>query len=526
MPRLFKNIYRNLQPLLCCGITGIISGGVIALFLACARVVLSFAFGLYSAEHTPLAVVCIIMLILLCCIGMAVIQTLCPLSKGSGIPLAEASARGMLRVKWLKNIASIIVGSMLAFLCGMPLGSEGPSIGVGGLIGEGIGRISKKPEAFRRYLITGGASAGLATAFNAPLTGVVFALEETHRRFSPTILLAAFSAVIPAVVTSQLVFWGLGQDAYLHSLGLHAGFTVLPQLKQTEYATVLLMLKIGGIAAVCAAVCAAAATAFNYAIFALDKLFKKIELPVLRLLPPFALTAICGLIIGHSVGSGETTFAEVSVNTASWLLVVLLLMRFAMTVTASGSGATGGLFLPMIAIGGLIGTISSKIAIACGMDAAFAPNLTMLCISAFFAASARAPISAIVLALELTSSFANILPLAVAVGIATALGGALRAEPLYERMMEQTAKANIGKGCDITVTGAIPQNSLISGRRIRDILWPYNTLVTDLVRGDVEIVPDGETVLRAGDKLTIRAENVSPEHFEEAISGYIVRNLQ
>ncbi|MDE7106700.1 MAG: chloride channel protein, partial [Clostridiales bacterium] len=161
-------LLHNLQPLLYGCITGIVCGAVIALFLVCSRIVISFAFSVYSLERTPLAIACTLILVILCCLITAVLQMLVPAAKGSGIPLAEGCARGMLGVKWLRTAAALIAGSLLAFLSGMPLGSEGPSIGVGGLIGEGVGRAAKKPIQFRRYLITGGASSGLAVAFNAP----------------------------------------------------------------------------------------------------------------------------------------------------------------------------------------------------------------------------------------------------------------------------------------------------------------------------------------------------------------------
>lgn len=519
-----QNVFRTIRPFLYGCITGIICGAVIALFLVCSKVVISFAFDVYSLERAPLAVICTLILVLLCCLLVAVLQTLIPQSKGSGIPLAEGCARGMLKVKWLRTAAALIAGSLLAFLSGMPLGSEGPSIGVGGLIGEGVGQATKKPIHFRRYLITGGASAGLAAAFNAPLTGIAFALEETHRRFSPSILLAAFSAVIPAVIVSQLMFWGFGQIEYLASLGVKQGAAVLPFLEQKSYAAITDMLIVCGIAAVAGALCAAIACAFNCCIFALGKLFAKIKSASLRLIPAFMLTAVCGLIIARSVGTGEATFAHVSIDTALGTLILLLALRFLLTAAASGSGATGGLFLPMIAIGGLLGTVIAKVAVKCGLDSAYAPNIIMLCVSAFFAASARAPISAIAMAVELTMSFANLLPCAVAVGLATAIAGLLKSAPLYERMMENLYRDAVKDGEDITVAGTIPACSFICGKRIRDVLWPHNSLVVELNRAGVEIVPDGETVLLEGDKLTIRAENVNSAEFTVQMQDYITHN--
>ncbi|MDE5592530.1 MAG: chloride channel protein [Clostridiales bacterium] len=523
-------LLHNLQPLLFGCITGVVCGAVIALFLVCSRIVISFAFSVYSLERTPLAIACTLILVILCCLITAVLQTLVPAAKGSGIPLAEGCARGMLKVKWLRTAAALIAGSLLAFTCGMPLGSEGPSIGVGGLIGDGVGRAAKKPVQLRRYLITGGASSGLAVAFNAPLTGVAFALEETHRKFAPGILLAAFSAVVPAIMISQLLFWGFGHIPYLNSLGINYGMTVLPFLAQVKYTSVGALFTVCGVAAASGILCALLAAAFNCCIFLLGKLFGKINNAAIRLLPAFMLTAICGLCIYSVVGSGERTFEHVfdgtfghaTVNTAVGMLILLVVLRFAMTATASGSGATGGLFLPMIAIGGILGTIIAKAAMAMGMSAEYAPNVIMLTISAFFAASVRAPISALAMSVELTASFANLLPCAVAVGIATAIAAILRSAPLYDKMMEDLYNQTVRDNDDVTVKGVVHAKSFICGRRIRDVLWPHNSLVTDLCRDGRDLVPDGETVLQEGDELTVRAELVNKQAFIDQIQDYVI----
>lgn len=514
---------RRIRTLLFGCLTGAVCGGVLSLFLICARVVLSYTFGLYAEADTPLAVVCLLILILLCCFAAAVLQTLFPSSKGSGIPLAECCARGMLRVKWFSSAAALVGGSLLSFLCGMSVGGEGPSVGVGGLIGDGIGRAAKTSDELRRHLITGGASSGLAVAFNAPLTGITFALEETHRRFSPDILLAACSSVVSAVIVSQLMFWGFGLIDYLNALGIHAGFTVLPFLAQTRAESASDFFTLCGAALLVGTVCGAAALAFNRAIFALSNVFKRVNSALLRLMSPFALTAVFALSLRLSVGSGEAMLDAISHNTAFWLLFALLAARLVTTVCASGAGVTGGLFLPMIAIGGLLGAIAAKTCvIICGMNEIYAPNVTMLCIAAFFAASVRAPISAVALTLELTASFANLLPCALSVVAAMILADFTKTAPLYERMMEDLQKsASSGAGTNPTLRGVVQERSAVDGKRIRDILWPYNSLVTELKRNGTDIVPDGETTLCVGDRLTVRADRVDEVAFREQMREYM-----
>lgn len=504
-----------------CLITGIFAGAFVALFLTCAKVVMSFIFARYAERNDALTAVCIVTLALLCCFAAAIVQTLCPSAKGSGIPLAEGAARGMLRVKWLRTAAALTVGSMISFACGMPLGSEGPSVGVGGLLGDGVGKAAGLTYRERRFLMTGGSSAGLAAAFNAPLTGVCFAFEEAHRRFSPSILAAAFTAVAAAVATSQAIFYGFGQIDYLADLGIDVGFTVLPFLKQTA-PTATDTLLLGGIATALGAACAAIGVAFNRAIDALGKLFSKVRSPLIRLLPAFATATCFGLILPTTVGSGEASLEELTATASFGLITAVLAMRAVSTATASGAGATGGLFLPMIAVGGLTGTLAAKLCLMCGLNAEYAPNIIMICVAAFFAASVRAPLTAITLTLELTASFTNLLPTAVAVAVAAMIAGAAKTEPLYERMMEsmqaEANKINAKRLTSATITGTITALSPALGKRIRDVFWPYNSLVAELKRGEREIVPDGETLLALGDVITVKAEQVLPEEFMPEIT--------
>lgn len=511
-----------MHPLLYGCITGAICGAAVALFTVCAKIVLGFTFGLYENGSVALTAVCLVTLALLCCMLTAVVQTLCPSAKGSGIPMAEGCARGVLRIKWLRTLAALIAGSLLAFLSGLPLGSEGPSVGMGSMIGEGLGKAAKKPVEFRRYLITGGASAGLAAAFNAPLTGICFAFEETHRRFSPYILASSLSAVILAVTVSQGMFYGFAHIPYLNSLGIASGFCVLPFLKPTtpDGTELFTLCAVALGAGLC---CAALGTAFNRLIAIFGKLFDKIHNSVLRLLPAFLLTAVCGLLLHLSVGSGEASLEHSYNGIAMWLVFAVLALRFITTTLASGSGATGGLFLPMIAIGGLFGILFTELMEKCGLDPAFMPNVTMLCVCAFFAASVRAPITAIALSVELTGSFTNLLPCVIAVTIATVITDFTKTAPLYEHMLEKLQRQTPipPSAKNIVTVGRVFDDSPIAFKRVRNILWPYNSLVTELLRNGEELVPDGETVLMPGDIITIHAERVDPELFYSQICEYI-----
>ncbi|MDE7464157.1 MAG: chloride channel protein, partial [Clostridiales bacterium] len=309
---------------------------------------------------------------------------------------------------------------------------------------------------------------------------------------------------------------------YLRELGVGAGSCLLPYLKQTAFTGILDAIKLCGIAVACGVVCAALGSGFNRLTEWLSKLFGKIKSNTLRLLPAFLLAAVCGLSLYLLAGSGEATLANVNVDTAAWLLITVLVVRYITTAVASGSGATGGLFLPMIAIGGLIGTLIAKLCVYLGLSEEYSANIVILCICAYFASSVRAPITAIALSVELTFSFVNLLPCVIAVAVSTLITELTGTEPLYERMLDDIRKATpLSTECRI-VRGIIKDKTPLCYKRVANVLWPFNCIVTELERNDKTLVPDGDTVLLPGDILTVRAENVEPDVFTHEINEFLI----
>jgi len=131
-----------------------------------------------------------------------------PMISGSGIPQVEGVLLRKLNMTWWKVIIGKFIGGVLAIGSGLSMGREGPSVQLGAAVGQGFSKVLKRIKIEEKYLMTSGASAGLAAAFNAPLAGAMFALEEVHKNFSPLVLLSALSAALSAdIVTSE--FFGL-----------------------------------------------------------------------------------------------------------------------------------------------------------------------------------------------------------------------------------------------------------------------------------------------------------------------------
>ena len=129
-----------------------------------------------------------------------------PFATGSGIPQVTAEIKGYFNPKWWKIIISKTIGGTLSTLAGLSLGREGPSIQLGGMAGKGISKLFKgsKTDEFRSIIT--GASAGLSATFNAPLSGVVFSLEEITHNFDKSIIFVGLTAAIVADVISKYFF--------------------------------------------------------------------------------------------------------------------------------------------------------------------------------------------------------------------------------------------------------------------------------------------------------------------------------
>ena len=169
---------------------------------------------LLAFADSPLRIVLLFLFLLLAGLVTGRITESEPLIKGSGIPQVEGQFLGHLSPKPLAVLVKKFFAGALGIVCGLSLGREGPSIQLGAMTGELVSR--RQPdseEEEKKLLLLCGACAGLASAFNAPLAGVAFALEETYKKITPKAVLAAMSASIVADIVSKLFF---GTASALH----------------------------------------------------------------------------------------------------------------------------------------------------------------------------------------------------------------------------------------------------------------------------------------------------------------------
>lgn len=415
-----------------------------------------------------------------------------PMISGSGIPQLEGILGNKLKINWLKVLIYKFLGGVLSLSAGLSVGREGPSVQMGGTIGEGFSKIFKRINIEEKFLITSGASAGLSAAFNAPLSGVIFALEEVHKNFSPLVLLSAMASSLAADFVCKQ-FLGLEPAMSFKNVAIFP-------LKY--YWLLLIMGIIVGLSGII----------FNKGLLKSQKIygrFKKIPVEV-KVITPFIFTAIIGIMAPILLGGGhDLIMSLVSEGFTLKLLIIFLLVKFIFTFISFASGAPGGIFFPLLVLGALVGNIFGIIACnAFGVPQEYIVNFIILAMAGHFAAIVKAPITGVILITEMTGSFEHMLALALVVIIAYLTADIFKSEPIYESLLErilnkQKDTVEFTKGNKTLIEISVFMGSVISGKYLKDISLPKDCLLVAIKRGDKEIIPKGNTKIESGDFLVI-----------------------
>ncbi|HEY5587051.1 MAG TPA: ClC family H(+)/Cl(-) exchange transporter [Ruminiclostridium sp.] len=416
-----------------------------------------------------------------------------PMISGSGIPQVEGVLLRKIDMTWWKVILGKFIGGVLSIGTGLSLGREGPSVQLGAAVGQGFSKVFKRVKIEEKYLITSGASAGLAAAFNAPLAGVMFALEEVHKNFSPLVLLSALSAALSADFVAS-GFFGLKSVFNFKNL------TVLP-LKYYFY-IIILGVFVGVLGVV-----------FNKILLKTQDLYTKQKwLPKeMRIVVPLLISVILGILLPQVLGGGHELISSLTTGHFSLtILVILVLVKFLFTMASYGSGAPGGIFLPLLAIGALIGNLYGIVLVNfVHFDSIYINNFIILAMAGYFTAVVRAPITGTILITEMTGSFSHLLSLAIVSIVAYMVADILASKPIYESLLEkflhkQGEKISVGNKKNKSILEfAVCMGSDLDGKQIKEVHWPSHCLLVAVKRGEHEIIPKGDTAIFPGDYLIV-----------------------
>jgi H+/Cl- antiporter ClcA len=409
-----------------------------------------------------------------------------PMATGSGIPQVEGQLLAGMKMKWPSILAVRLLGGTLASFFGLSLGREGPSVQIGASGSQALAKKLSSNKLEKNYLITGGAAAGLSAAFNAPLSGIMFALEEVHRSFSPAVLIAATTASLTADIVSKYVF---GLKPVLN-------FTATPQLPVSLYLWLIPLGLLSGLAG----------AAMNGVLLSFQKLYDKMPAwlrPVLALL----MVLPCGLLLPQVLGGGQglIEFAELGDGNLLFLLL-LLAVKMLFTGSSFGSGIPGGIFMPILSVGALSGGALGLVAEHFGMPAQYVADFAVCAMAGALAGSVRAPVTSILLTAEMTGTLIHLLPVAACSFLAMILCDMMKVEPIYEALLDRIQeKSGISSETKAGSLIEIPVElgSEVAGKTIGEVDWPEGMLVVGIHRGNKEFVPNGGTKILPGDYLVV-----------------------
>jgi len=370
-------------------------------------------------------------------------------AKGHGVPeVMEAVALrgGRIRpiVVVIKSLASSIsIGS------GGSVGREGPIVQIGSALGSTLGQMLRMSDERIRNLVACGAAGGIAATFNAPIAGVIFALEVILGEFS----VRYFSTVVIASVTSSVV----GRIAF----GNVPAFAV-PAYRLTSPWELLLYALMGIFAAM-------VAVAFTRILYLFEDLFDN-----WRGFPEYLKTPVGGALLGLGgllffrfnsspglqVPGDPVAFFGVGYEAMEWallgqgtvlLLLALLLIKILSTSLTIGSGGSGGVFAPSLFIGAMMGGAFGHAANILFPALTIAPGAYALVgMAAVFAGASRAPITSILILFEMTDDYRIILPLMLATVISTILAEHLSRESIYTlKLLRRGVRLEQGRDIDV-----------------------------------------------------------------------------
>ena len=375
------------------------------------------------------------------------VERLAPEAAGSGIPHVKAALANVpIDLSWRVACVKLFT-SILALGSGLALGRQGPTVHVGAALAAGLSRWVPTSPDHRRQLIAAGAGAGLAAAFNTPITGVLFVVEELLQDLSGLTLGTAILASFTGAVVSRI----LGGRSLDLSLVLTAHSTTF-SLKELPF-----FLLLGILAGLLGSL-------FDRLIMASLRFYRE-----LRLSLPLRI-ALAGCVSGVAIAFLPPAFRDNSglrefliTGEAGWqLAAIAFVAQFILTLVAFGSGAPGGLFAPSLILGSALGYLvglAEYNLMGIGSPATYA----LAGMGAFFSVVSRVPITAIVIVFEMTTDFNLVLPLMI--GSVTAYLIAEQIEPgsIYNRIL----KLN---GIDLE-TAAAPRG-LLTELTAQDVMQP------------------------------------------------------
>ncbi len=373
------------------------------------------------------------------------VQRLAPEASGSGIPQVKATLANVpMKLSW--RVAAIkLLSAMIVIGSGITLGRQGPTVQVGASLAAGMSRLVPTSPDHRRQMIAAGAGAGLAAAFNAPLAGVIFIIEELLQDLSGITLGTAIIASFIGGVVSRLLG---GRSLQLNLQMLHSS-------SQFSLPEIPFFLVLGILAGLLAAL-------FNYGLVFSIKFYQRlhISLPLKVALAGFISGIVVAILPEYfRNNTGLREYIITGESNAS-VAAIAFVAQFILTLIAFGSGAPGGLFAPSLILGSclghFVGVWESHL-----LGIGSLPTYALAGMGGFFSAVSKVPITAIVIVFEMTTDFNLVLPLMIVAVVAYLVADKVMPGSLYDKLLQL-------KG--ITLSKVAPAEAILTTLTAKDVM--------------------------------------------------------
>ena len=341
-------------------------------------------------------------------------------------------------------------------------------------------------------------------ATGAPISGILFAIEEAHQRISPTIMIMASSTVIFSDITSEIISPIFGVSTKLFN---NLQVVDLPLSKL--WIPVIVGFTMGIIGALLLRYYQGISKLLNKKLGRVKSFYKIFTVLI--------LTMCMGLISFSTVSTGhDLIHVLLEGKYAIFALILILIVRSTLTFSASSSGITGGMFIPVLALGATIASIVGKVMLNAGISAELYSTIVVLGIIACLSGIMKMPLTAIVFAIEAMGCHNNIIAVIIVTVLSYLITEMLETKSINDTAMEyRIEQMNEGKEARVIDTQVtVKEGSFAVGKQIRDIFWPANLFVLSVKKAkkvNAEVDGHGGKLLGVGNVLHIQYSTYNEE---------------
>lgn len=434
-----------------------------------------------------------------------------PLITGSGIPQARAQIYGRIKVKNpIKNLVFKFLGGVSGISAGYSLGREGPSVQMGALIGETISQVFKVDRVERKYLIMSGAGAGLSSAFTAPLASAIFIAEELQKYFNSRLTIFSF---LGSIVSGYMAAKFFVKNDYLDIVVNY------PQnLNYFEYFYICIAFAI---------FISLVGKSFSFLLIYFQKLNRKIKISkYIKIFFYTLMVIVIGIFYKDLTAGGESfLIREGMINDLSiGALIFFIILKLLFTTLSYSTGFPGGIFLPLLVIGGLSGKLFGLILLYFNLiDINNLGVFIFLGMASAFVVVVRSPATGIILILEMTWDFTLLPSMVIVAGLAYTVSNLLKVEPIYDLLYKPLIE-NDDNDEVVELVFEVGSESYLIGEEIGKLELPGDLKIKSIERKGEFIKTNDTTEIEKNDIIGIPTKKRDIEKFYDSLRSLAQEN--